>query len=269
MKVAAISAGHSPVVEPGLQPLLAKSVAAGTLHASVRPADALENADVSLLCVGTPSTHEWRGQSRLHLPRRRRPRPTALRVIPGTGMPHDRHPEHGSAGHRRRRHRSCAEFVRRRRTGRDRRRVPGVPPRRHGYRGLLVSALHGDRSVGSAGHRHRVATVRLPRRTAARRAPPHGRSSQVRVQRVPCHEGLVRQRTRTDLEPARCRQPRGHGDLLRGHRAQHLTQVPAAWLRLRRVVPAEGPSLTPVPGAGREHRRPVALRCPGEQPIDD
>ena len=56
MKVAAIAAGHSPVVEPGLQPLVAKSVAAGTLHASVRPAVALENADVSLLCVGTPST---------------------------------------------------------------------------------------------------------------------------------------------------------------------------------------------------------------------
>jgi GDP-mannose 6-dehydrogenase len=55
MKVAAISAGLSTVVEPGLQPLIAKSVAAGTLHASVRPAEALRNADVSLLCVGTPS----------------------------------------------------------------------------------------------------------------------------------------------------------------------------------------------------------------------
>jgi GDP-mannose 6-dehydrogenase len=56
IKVAAISAGHSPVVEPGLQPLLAKSVAAGTLHASVNPVVALEDADVSLLCVGTPSS---------------------------------------------------------------------------------------------------------------------------------------------------------------------------------------------------------------------
>jgi GDP-mannose 6-dehydrogenase len=55
MKVAAISAGLSTVVEPGLQPLIAKSVAAGTLHASARPAEALKDADVSLLCVGTPS----------------------------------------------------------------------------------------------------------------------------------------------------------------------------------------------------------------------
>jgi GDP-mannose 6-dehydrogenase len=56
MKVATISAGLSPVVEPGLQDLVANAVAAGTLRASVRPADALANADVSLICVGTPST---------------------------------------------------------------------------------------------------------------------------------------------------------------------------------------------------------------------
>jgi GDP-mannose 6-dehydrogenase len=56
LKVAAVSAGHSPVLEPGLRSLVAQSVASGTLHATVRPHDALENADVSLLCVGTPST---------------------------------------------------------------------------------------------------------------------------------------------------------------------------------------------------------------------
>ena len=56
LKVAAVSAGHSPVVEPGLEALLAQCVSSGTLHATVRPLDALENADASLLCVGTPST---------------------------------------------------------------------------------------------------------------------------------------------------------------------------------------------------------------------
>jgi GDP-mannose 6-dehydrogenase len=56
MKVATISAGQSPVMEPGLPTLVAQSVAAGRLHASASPAIALENADVSLLCVGTPST---------------------------------------------------------------------------------------------------------------------------------------------------------------------------------------------------------------------
>lgn len=55
LKVAAISAGTSPIVEPGLGSLVAQSVAAGTLHVSVRPTDALAHADMSLLCVGTPS----------------------------------------------------------------------------------------------------------------------------------------------------------------------------------------------------------------------
>ncbi len=36
-KVAAVSAGHSPVVEPGLEALLAQSVSSGTLHATTEP----------------------------------------------------------------------------------------------------------------------------------------------------------------------------------------------------------------------------------------
>jgi GDP-mannose 6-dehydrogenase len=56
LKVAAVSAGHSPVLEPGLQSLVAQGVATGTLHATTRPEEALENAEVSLLCVGTPSS---------------------------------------------------------------------------------------------------------------------------------------------------------------------------------------------------------------------
>jgi GDP-mannose 6-dehydrogenase len=55
LKVAAIAGGHSPVLEPGLPALVGRSVASGTLHATVRPADALKDADVSILCVGTPS----------------------------------------------------------------------------------------------------------------------------------------------------------------------------------------------------------------------
>ena len=37
-------------------PCLATAISSGNLHATVSPVDALENADVSLLCVGTPST---------------------------------------------------------------------------------------------------------------------------------------------------------------------------------------------------------------------
>ena len=55
-KVATINAGQSPVVEPGVDRMVAGAVSAGVLRATTDVAEALERADVSLLCVGTPST---------------------------------------------------------------------------------------------------------------------------------------------------------------------------------------------------------------------
>ena len=54
-KVDAVNAGQSPIVEPGLDELLASAVAEGRLRATTDTADAVANSDVSLLCVGTPS----------------------------------------------------------------------------------------------------------------------------------------------------------------------------------------------------------------------
>jgi GDP-mannose 6-dehydrogenase len=54
-KVASINAGRSPIVEPGLDDLLARSVAEGRLRATTDTADAIRSSEVSLLCVGTPS----------------------------------------------------------------------------------------------------------------------------------------------------------------------------------------------------------------------
>jgi GDP-mannose 6-dehydrogenase len=54
-KVAAINAGRSPIVEPGLDDLLAHGVAEGRLRATTDTADAVRDTEVSLLCVGTPS----------------------------------------------------------------------------------------------------------------------------------------------------------------------------------------------------------------------
>ena len=51
-----IRAGRSPVAEPGLDKLVARAVADGALHATTSDVDALDEADVSLVCVGTPST---------------------------------------------------------------------------------------------------------------------------------------------------------------------------------------------------------------------
>ena len=54
-KVACINEGRSPIIEAGLDELIAKHVASGALRATTDIADALKSTDVSLICVGTPS----------------------------------------------------------------------------------------------------------------------------------------------------------------------------------------------------------------------
>ena len=51
-KVRQVNEGRSPVIEPGLHEIIGGTVAGGRLRATT---DALEPADVSLVCVGTPS----------------------------------------------------------------------------------------------------------------------------------------------------------------------------------------------------------------------
>jgi GDP-mannose 6-dehydrogenase len=55
-KVEEISAGCSPVSEPGLGPIVEQAVADGKLHATTSCTEAVDGADISLVCVGTPST---------------------------------------------------------------------------------------------------------------------------------------------------------------------------------------------------------------------
>jgi GDP-mannose 6-dehydrogenase len=55
-KVDDVCRGRSPVAEPGLDALIEQTVAGGTLHASTSYRSVLDGADVSLVCVGTPST---------------------------------------------------------------------------------------------------------------------------------------------------------------------------------------------------------------------
>ena len=54
-KVAAVNAGRSPIVEPGLDELLAAGVAEGRLRATTDGTEAVLASEASLLCVGTPS----------------------------------------------------------------------------------------------------------------------------------------------------------------------------------------------------------------------
>ncbi len=55
-KVAAVNSGRPPVIEPGLDDLLAEAVGSGALRATESARDGLRSADLSLVCVGTPST---------------------------------------------------------------------------------------------------------------------------------------------------------------------------------------------------------------------
>jgi GDP-mannose 6-dehydrogenase len=54
-KVDAINEGKSPVFEKGLDELINEVIANGKLKATVSVKEAIENTDLSLICVGTPS----------------------------------------------------------------------------------------------------------------------------------------------------------------------------------------------------------------------
>jgi GDP-mannose 6-dehydrogenase len=54
-KVDAIRAGRAPVLEPGLEELIAAALADGHLRATDDIADGLADSELSLICVGTPS----------------------------------------------------------------------------------------------------------------------------------------------------------------------------------------------------------------------
>src|SRR5215510_9770662 len=54
-KVEALNAGHSAIKEPGLDRLVSQTVAMGRLHALEDGVSLIPSADVSLICVGTPT----------------------------------------------------------------------------------------------------------------------------------------------------------------------------------------------------------------------
>lgn len=54
VKTSLVSEGKSPIVEPGLDALIATGVAAGRLRATADPEAAVDHADFMLICVGTP-----------------------------------------------------------------------------------------------------------------------------------------------------------------------------------------------------------------------
>ncbi len=96
IKVRNIQAGTAPFYEPGLDEIVRAEVAAGRLSSTTSTAEAIANADVALICVGTPS--ERNGNLSLdqmrrvnediaqHSAKRTKPLVVAIRstVFPGT-----------------------------------------------------------------------------------------------------------------------------------------------------------------------------------------
>jgi GDP-mannose 6-dehydrogenase len=95
-KVAMVNAGLSPVIEPGLADLMARVVRQGRLSATDSAEEAMAEADVALICVGTPDLGhgqpDYDGLARVAsdigaaCEARRRPLTVVLRstVLPGT-----------------------------------------------------------------------------------------------------------------------------------------------------------------------------------------
>ena len=54
-KVRSVLEKRAPFYEPGLEPIIQETVAAGLLSATISSQEALAGADVALICVGTPS----------------------------------------------------------------------------------------------------------------------------------------------------------------------------------------------------------------------
>ncbi|MCW5977393.1 MAG: nucleotide sugar dehydrogenase [Bryobacteraceae bacterium] len=95
-KVDSVLGGRSPFYEPGLDELVRKNVAAGRLTAAGDIAGSLDEADIVMICVGTPSRRNGdlsleqlqRASAEIagHLGQRRKPLVAAVRstVFPGT-----------------------------------------------------------------------------------------------------------------------------------------------------------------------------------------
>ncbi len=95
-KVSSVLSGVAPFFEPGLPEIVKANVAAGRLHATASLSAAIKNADIALICVGTPSEKSGNlGLDQLRrvvdeiaksLPGRSKPLIVAVRstVFPGT-----------------------------------------------------------------------------------------------------------------------------------------------------------------------------------------
>ncbi len=195
--------------------------------------DALEEADIALICVGTPS--ERNGNLGLEQLRRvageigelsQRPQPAA----------HRRRSQHGLSGHVRTG--GCAGA---RRSGARRRGLePGVSTRGRGGSRFHGALAGGGGQRGQRGGEARRGTLRPARSGALPRFAAHGGDDQVRLQCLPRAENRVRQRDRRDRRGVGHRRRRGDGHAVPRRAAEYLSRLPQTRVRLRRLLPAQG-----------------------------
>ena len=240
-KVAMVGDGRTPVLEPGLGELIADAVASGALHATTSVAEALTGAEVSIVCVGTPSSANGgtdlsfvtRATEEIAQVLAAAPEGSPFHAVvvrstvpPGTvdeivaPVLRATGARVGTA--------MCPEFLRE---------GSGVadffdPP--------FTVVGTGDPDVAEA----MLVAVRVPRPTCAGRGRSDSGVAQVRLQRLSRREGRLRERARSRLfRPLGIDSRAGDGAVLRGPSPQHLAELPATRLCVRRAMPAEGPAV--------------------------
>ena len=239
-KVELINAGRSPVVEPGVEEMIAAAVAGGRLRATTDVRAAIRASELAIVCVGTPSlgngdldlSHVRRVCEDIALVLRDKTGFTAIvirsTVLPGTlrnlviptleGASGKRAGEDFGVGF-------FPEFLRESTAVADFDQPPKVViAASDGRTRAMLEALNanGDAPVTATGFE--VAEM-------------------VKYADNAWHalEGRLRQRDRQHLQGARRSTATSVMDIfLPGHQAQHLAGLPAAGLRLRRLLPAQG-----------------------------
>ena len=247
-RVAALSKGEVPILEEGLPALVAEGLQSRRLRFVVGAPDAARDAEFVFLCVQTPQSDD--GAADLSASRA-----VAREIAPVLRPGHRRGQQVDDAGRLDR----CASprALKRRAPHRRRasRRTPSSSARARGPR--LPPPHRVVIGCDDAAVAVRVSRA-LPRRPGAdpRHRPRVGRDDQVRVERVPRHEDLVRQRDRQPLRGGRRRRARGRAR--HGLRPAHRLRVPAPRPGLRRLVLPEGHRRAP---PHRRRRRATTSAC--------
>ncbi len=257
-KVEMVAAGRSPIVEPGLAEVLAEMVGVGRLRAVASTEEAVRESELALICVGTPGYANGaarHGRARARGPGDRPRARRARRAVHGGHAQHGlaRHgggrPPPGHPGRRRARGGGLAPPVR----------EPGVHARGLVAARLRPSPVHPGRLPRRPGGRAAARALRGRGRAVRAHRAAHRRDGQVREQCVSRAQGVLCQRGGRPVLGPRRRRAGGDAHLPGRPEAERVRCLPASRVRLRRLLPAKGPS--GAAARGPRGRRGAARSC--------